>query len=338
MIERKSYKSLKNSRESNSKNNRERDSFISSVTEQKEKTAAETASSILEELGVKKSSSKKTQKNNLLNAQRKDTKKKDSSIELGERGIGILNGMKKEKIDTLSKTSSKIQNRKIESGIKQKEEKKLWNPNNKIEKPPNKGIDKFGLHEKSIFFSLFCIILVSILAYVGGYIKFDITVFRQLFKSNPNQLEFFGEFNARQVENGYNRIPLFVVEGTIRNSFADSDNIKKIQLKAYAFDYEQRLIESHFTFSGLVLSDAQLETLSPMHIKTLGQIGDFSLLDSPVDEKEFISNTIEKKSIFEEKIPFQVVFFKDVSKIKSTSIEVISYVRNEDLVLLGSSN
>ena len=52
----------------------------------------------------------------------------------------------------------------------------------------------------------------------------------------------------------------------------------------------------------------------------------------------FDDGTIEKKSMEEKEIPFQVVFFKDVSKIKSTSIEVVSYVLNGNLVLLGSSN
>ena len=108
MIEQKPKKSQKNSIENNSKNLRGRDSFISSVTKKKEKSAAETASSILEELGVKKSSSKKTQKNNFLNAQIKGSKKKDIGLELGGKGISILNEMKKEKIGNISKISSKI--------------------------------------------------------------------------------------------------------------------------------------------------------------------------------------------------------------------------------------
>ena len=337
MIESKSHKFSKNSGEGNSKKRRERDSFISSVTNQKEKSASEAASSILEELGVKKSSSKKIQKNNFLNV--KDSKKKNSSIELDEKGISILKDMKKEKIEIQSKTITKIQNKKIESDIKQKEDKKFWNPKNKNEKQQNKEIENFGLHEKFIFFSMFCLIAVSIMAYVGGYIKFDSAVFRQIFKNNSNQLEFIGEFNARQVENGYNRIPLFVVEGTIRNSFYESDNIKKIQLKAFAFDHEQRLIDNHFTYSGIVLSDEQLETLSPMNIKVLRQTGDLSILDYPLGSENLIkSDTIEKQSFLGKDIPFQVVFFKDVSTIKSTSIEVVSYVRNDNLVLLGSSH
>jgi len=176
------------------------------------------------------------------------------------------------------------------------------------------------------------------MAYVGGYIKFESAVFRQIFRSNSNQLEFIGEFKVRQVENGYNRIPLFVVEGAISNSSYESDNINKIQLKAFAYDIDQRLIDSHFTFTGIVLSDEQLETISLMYIKALRQTGDLSILDSSLDVKEFKNGTIEKKSMEEKEIPFQVVFFKDVSKIKSTSIEVVSYVRNGNLVLLGSSH
>ena len=338
MIERKPQKYQKNSRDINSKNLREGESFISSVTKQKEKSAAETASSILEELGVKKSSTKKTQKKNLLNDQKKESKKKDIGIELGEKGINILNDMKKEKIGTLSKLSSKIENKKIGRDINQKDEEKFSSPRKKNEKQLIKEIDKFGLQEIFVFFSIFCLIAVSIMAYVGGYIKFESAVFRQIFRSNSNQLEFIGEFKVRQVENGYNRIPLFVVEGAISNSSYESDNINKIQLKAFAYDIDQRLIDSHFTFTGIVLSDEQLETISLMYIKALRQTGDLSILDSSLDVKEFKNGTIEKKSMEEKEIPFQVVFFKDVSKIKSTSIEVVSYVRNGNLVLLGSSH
>jgi hypothetical protein len=80
---------------------------------------------------------------------------------------------------------------------------------------------------------------------------------------NVHQLEFEGEFQARLVENGYNRLPVFVVEGSIRNTFNESDQIKKIQLKAFAFDADQQLIANHFTYAGTVLPDEQLESLSP---------------------------------------------------------------------------
>ena len=123
----------------------------------------------------------------------------------------------------------------------------------------------------------------------------------------------------------------------LQNSFYQSDNIEKIRIKAYAFDHEQRLIATHFTYTGVILSDEQLETYSPIRIKTLRQTGDlrFALNEG---SDEFQSDKLEK-NLFEKKdIPFQVIFFKDVSTIKTTSIEIISYVRNKDLLFLGSSN
>ena len=111
---------------------------------------------------------------------------------------------------------------------------------------------------------------VASLAIIGGHLKLlDSAIFYQLVGGNVHQLEFAGEFEARLVENGYNRLPVFVVEGSIRNTFNESDQIKKIQLKAFAFDADQQLIANHFTYAGTVLSDEQLESLSPMDIKAL---------------------------------------------------------------------
>ncbi len=338
MIERKPHKFSKKTSERNSRNPRDRESFISSVTKQEEKSAAETASSILEELGVKKSDSKKTKTNYHRSAQIKDTKKKNLSEDLEQRGLSILKDLKREKIENNSQTIYSKEKKKNDPDFNKKEDKKTWGYKNKAEKKSNKEIDKFGFHEMFIYFTIFCLIGVSILAYVGGYIKFNLAGFPQFFSSSSNKLEFLGEFNARQVENGYNRIPLFVVEGKIRNSFSDSDNINKIQLKAFAFDHEQRLIDTHFTFSGIVLSDEQLETLSPIYIKAIRQTGDLSILDSSLGKKVIENDLIGKKSFEKQEIPFQVVFFKDVSTIKSTSIEVVSYLLNDNLVFLGTQN
>ena len=109
---------------------------------------------------------------------------------------------------------------------------------------------------------MFCVLSIAGLAFVGGYLKiFDSSIFYQLTSKNLHHLEFDGEFKARQVENGYNRLPLLVVEGTIRDFFKDSEDVKKIQLKAFAYDSENRMIASHFTYAGNVLTDEQLEDL-----------------------------------------------------------------------------
>ena len=33
----------------------------------------------------------------------------------------------------------------------------------------------------------------------------------------------------------------------------------------------------------------------------------------------------------DQEVPFQVVFFKDVSSIKRTSLQIVSYMRNDEL-------
>ena len=93
--------------------------------------------------------------------------------------------------------------------------------------------------------------MLRLLPLSEGHLKLlDSAIFYQLVGGNVHQLEFAGEFEARLVENGYNRLPVFVVEGSIRNTFNESDQINKIQLKAFAFDADQQLIANHFTYAG----------------------------------------------------------------------------------------
>ena len=313
-----------------------KDSFISSVTQNKKKSAAESASSILEELGVKKTSSSKTKKNSVLTVKKESTKKNNPNLDLELRGSRIIDDLiSQKKINTKNK-SVRLGNKKNDIENKQKNESNLGK--NKTNRKPDYLTKNNDLHGKFVLFALSCVLGVAFLAYIGGYIKiFDLAVFRQIFTGNAHQLEFVGEFEARQVENGYNRVPLFVVEGTIRNSFFESDNIEKIQLKAFSFDNEQQLIESHFTYTDMVLSDEQLETLSPVNIKALRQSSNSSIINS-LEKTESQSNTLENKSKQKNDLAFQVIFFKDVSMIHSTSIEIVSYVRNKKLVFLGSSN
>ena len=102
------------------------------------------------------------------------------------------------------------------------------------------------------------------------------------------------------------------------------------------FDAEQQIISSHFTFAGVVLSDEQLETLSPLDIKSLRHTGDLKLLNSNVETE------VQKRSLMTidtkgQEVPFQVVFFKDVSSIKRTSLQIVSYVRKNKLVYVRAS-
>ena len=114
MIERKGINLNKNLSENKSKDHTDRKSFISSVTNSKQKTAAETASSILEELGVKKTATKKINKNSLLDASRKNKKIINQNNQLDEIRISILNDLKKEKFNTTVRHSPKNENKKIE--------------------------------------------------------------------------------------------------------------------------------------------------------------------------------------------------------------------------------
>ena len=182
---------------------------------------------------------------------------------------------------------------------------------------------------------MFCVLAIAGLAFVGGYLKiFDSSIFYQLTSKKSHHLEFEGEFKARQVENGYNRLPLLIVEGTIRNSLEYSYNVDKIQLKASAFDSENRIIESHFAYAGNMLTDEQLEKFSPLDIKAMRHSEDLGVLKSKgvTSTKEKNLNTALQK----QGIPFQLVFFKTVQNIKRTSVQIVSYVRNNKILFIRS--
>ena len=194
---------------------------------------------------------------------------------------------------------------------------------------------KFGFHENLILFVIFCVLSVAGIAFVGGYLKiFDSSIFHQLTAKNLHHLEFDGEFKARQVENGYNRLPLLVVEGAIKNIFEDSEDVKKIQLKALAFDSENRMIGSHFTYAGNVLTDEQLEKFSSLDITARRYSEDMGFLSSSrftSTQENSLNTGLQKQGI-----PFQLVFLKSVQNIKRTSVQIVSYVRNNKIIFVRS--
>ena len=68
-----------------------------------------------------------------------------------------------------------------------------------------------------------------------------------------------------------------------------------------------------------------------MDIKSLRHSGDLKLLNSNVETE------VQKRSLMTidtkgQEVPFQVVFFKDVSAIKRASLQIVSYVRKDKLV------
>ncbi|MBG56317.1 MAG: hypothetical protein CL935_04210 [Deltaproteobacteria bacterium] len=273
----------------------------------KNKTAADAATSILKELGINNSSENESLKSK---GQQKIYKTKKNQ-EQKNRSFKDLN----------------LPNPKNEKNhAKLKVEGKKPNELNKV---------NLGFHENLILFVIFCILTVSGIAFVGGYLKFfDSSIIHRLTSKNLHYLEFEGEFRARQVENGYNRLPLLVVEGVLRNNLENSDNLEKIQLKAFAFDSGDRMIASHFTYAGNVLSDEQLEKFSPLDIKAIRHSEDLGILNSSLliaDQEQTPNAAIKKKGI-----PFQLVFFKSVKSIKRTSVQIVSYVRNNKMIFVRS--
>ncbi len=306
MIARKPQKFSLNSSETETLKLPKEDSS-SFYNQHKNKTAAEAATSILKELGINKSSENESAK--LKNEQKiYQTKKHQEQKNNFSKDFDRLNPENEKKHSKL----------KVEEA-KHNELKKL----------------KLGFHENLILFFIFCILTITGIAFVGGYLKiFDLSIFHRLTTKNLHHLEFEEDFKARQVENGYNRLPLLVVEGALRNNFEDSDNLKKIQLKAFAFDSGNRVITSHFTFAGNVLTDEQLEKFSPLDIQAKRNSDDMEILNSSTFATimEKTSNSGNKKKL----IPFQLVFFKSVKNIKRTTVQIVSYVSKNKITFVRS--
>ena len=321
----------KYSKDSPSVSTRKEGLSLLSPKPKRKKSAADAATSILDELGVKRASSVRSKKTNPLGIQKKAEQKKEAPEELESWERKIL---KNHEIQ-ISHTKTKILNK---SETKKTEQKKFEEIDSIAQKTAEKPGVKFGFHEKFVLLSMLVVMGVASLAIIGGHLKLlDTAIFYQLIGGNVHQLEFAGEFEGRLVENGYNRLPVFVVEGSIRNTFNESDQIKKIQLKAFAFDADQKLITNHFTYAGTILSDEQLESLNPMDIKALRHSSEFGIQDSTAltnDKNDFLNTSLPQDPL----IPFQVIFIKSVPTIKNTSLQIISYERNNKIVYVHAPN
>ena len=330
-VKRSSSVRSKNSSDSPSASIRKEGLSLLSPKLKRKKSAADAATSILDELGVKRSSSVRSKKISPVGIQKKAEQKKETTEELESWERIIL---KNHEIQ-IPHTKTKILNK---STTKKTEQKKFEGIDSSAQKTAELPEVKFGFHEKFVLLSMLVVMGVASLAIIGGHLKLlDSAIFYQLVGGNVHQLEFAGEFEARLVENGYNRLPVFVVEGSIRNTFNESDQIKKIQLKAFAFDADQQLITNHFTYAGTVLSDEQLESLSPMDIKALRHSSEFGIQDSTAltnDKNDLLNTSLPQSPL----IPFQVVFIKSVATIKKTSLQIVSYVRNNKIVYVHAPN
>ena len=330
-VKRSSSVRSKNSSDSPSVSIRKEGLSLLSPKPKRKKSAADAATSILDELGVKRSSSVRSKKISPVGIQKKAEQKKETIEELESWERIVL---KNHEIQ-IPHTKTKILNK---STTKKTEQKKFEKFDSRAQKTAELTEVKFGFHEKFVLLSMLVVMGVASLAIIGGHLKLlDSAIFYQLVGGNVHQLEFAGEFEARLVENGYNRLPVFVVEGSIRNTFNESDQIKKIQLKAFAFDADQQLIANHFTYAGTVLSDEQLESLSPMDIKALRHSSEFGIQDSTAltnDKNDLLNTNLPQAPL----IPFQVVFIKSVATIKKTSLQIVSYVRNNKIVYVHAPN
>ncbi|GIT72325.1 MAG: hypothetical protein Ct9H300mP28_21390 [Pseudomonadota bacterium] len=86
------------------------------------------------------------------------------------------------------------------------------------------------------------------------------------------------------------------------------------------------MIASHFTYAGVVLTDEQLEELSPLDITAMRHSEDMEILSSSgfaSTQKNSLNPGLQQQEI-----PFLLVFFKSVQSIKRTSVQIVSYVRN----------
>jgi len=318
MIARKPQKFSLNSSETTALKLPKEDSS-SFFNQHRNKTAAEAATSILEDLGIDKSSENETSKTKDGNIGRKAEQKKHQ-----DQKNRLLKDFKR------LKPESKNYHSRLKG-----ETKKTSDENIDDNKTADPSKVKFGFHENFVLFVIFCVLAVAGIAFVGGYLKiFDSSIFYQLTANNLHHIEFDGEFKARQVENGYNRLPLLVVEGTIRNIFQDSEDVKRIQLKAFAFDSENKMIASHFIYAGNVLTDEQLEEFSPLDITVMRHSENLEVLSSSgftTTQDRGLNTGLQKQGI-----PFQLVFLKSVQNIKRTSVEIVSYVRNNKIIFVRS--
>ncbi|MDC0225079.1 hypothetical protein OAK62_06555 [Deltaproteobacteria bacterium] len=178
-------------------------------------------------MGVKKTTSNKTNKNSPLNVQRKSSPIKNPILEQSELDKSLLKDLKNQKAATKNNKVKQTNANKIEH----KETKQSQSKKSK-EKLKGGG----GFQEKFLLFTMFALMGIAFLSFIGGYLKvFDLAMLHQLTSGNMHQLEFMEGFKARKVENGYNRLPLFVVEGSIHNSFFKSNQVKKNPIKGISF-------------------------------------------------------------------------------------------------------
>jgi len=180
---------------------------------------------------------------------------------------------------------------------------------------------------KLSFFLVATVCLFFLIIGSGIYLKrVDSSLMSQLTGVYSHQFEFATPLKGKYIRNNFNRHPLFVVNGEIRNLFSSTEDISAIRLKSLSFDENQTFLESVVVYAGVILSDEELRTLSVNEIKTrykLAQGSDGA--NSKLQEGELI--------------PFQAVFFQSGLSLKQelTTVQIISYEQTGKLVLIHAS-
>ncbi len=185
------------------------------------------------------------------------------------------------------------------------------------EQPVKSGLS--FMEKTAIFLMLGTLVAASILV-VGGYLQvLDRSVVFQLIRGQVHQFEFVAPPESRQVRNAYNRLPLVVVEGKVRNLFGDADQVGKVRLKALALDADGKLLETRIVFAGSVLTDEELEGWSPVQMQQVQETP-----EGRSGENQGLASGAE--------IPFQAIFFEAGNDLGETLIQLISYERQGETV------
>ena len=163
-----------------------------------------------------------------------------------------------------------------------------------------------------------------ILLLTGGHLNLlDRSLFQQLVEYRLHQLEFTEDLRTRLVDNFFNREPLVVLEGNVRNFFSTNDDVGQIKLKALAFDSGNRLLESRTTYAGILLNDEELKQLSRSEILRLFELNR--------------GRDVPNHGLFRfQDLPFQTVFFTSGKQVAHTSVQIVSYLRNGEMVYVNT--
>ncbi|MFL2773896.1 MAG: hypothetical protein ACJ0DH_10110 [bacterium] len=92
-----------------------------------------------------------------------------------------------------------------------------------------------------------------------------------------------------------------------------------VRLKALAFDEQNNLLESQTGFAGILLNDEELKRLSRSEI--------VRLFERKQGREIPNENLLRKQELL-----FQAVFFTSGKKINRTSVQIVSYYRNGEMV------